>query len=345
MDAPTPRQDGFAMPAEFSPHQATLMAWPARDEWWGALLDGAKDEWAGVARAVAAFEPVTMVCNPGQATDVRRRCGAGVEPLELPIDDSWMRDNGPIFVSDDGGNVALVQFRFNSWGEKFLPYGDDARVPEALASHLGVRRYQAPFVLEGGSFFVDGEGTLLTTEQCLLNPNRNPSMSRAEIEDGLRSFLGVDAVTWLPHGLVEDRDTDGHVDGLAHYVRPGAVMMSVAAGDIDPNARRFAEDRRVLAGMPDARGRTIEVLDGPVNAWTEVDGVGRVVIPYLNIYVVNGGVIVPVGGVPEDDAALEVVGKAFPDRQVVGVPAGLISHGGGGPHCITQQVPAGTFVT
>jgi agmatine deiminase len=341
----TPRDDGFAMPAEFAPHQGTLMAWPSRDEWWGALLDAAKDEWAGVARAVAAFEPVTMVCNAGQADDVGGRCGAGVEPLEIPIDDSWMRDNGPIFVTDGGGNVALVQFLFNSWGEKFLPYDKDARVPEALASHLGVLRYQAPFVLEGGSFFVDGEGTLLTTEQCLLNPNRNPSMSREEIEDGLRSFLGVDTVIWLPHGLVEDRDTDGHVDGLAQYVRSGAVMVSVAAGDEDPNASRFEEDRAVLAQVPDGRGRSIEVLDGPVNGWAEIDGVGRVVIPYLNFYLVNGGVVVPVGGIPEDEVALELIGKAFPDREAVGVPAALISHGGGGPHCITQQIPAGTFLS
>jgi agmatine deiminase len=344
-EMPTPREDGFAMPAEFAPHQGTLMAWPARDEWWGALLDAAKDEWAGAARAVAAFEPVTMVCNPGLSDDVRRRCGAGVDPLELSIDDSWMRDNGPIFVTDAAGSVALVQFRFNAWGEKFLPYDNDARVPEALSSHLGVRRYQAPFVLEGGSFFVDGEGTLLTTEQCLLDPNRNPSMSRDEIEEGLRSFLGVDTVIWLPHGLVEDRDTDGHVDGLAQYIYPGVVMVSVAAGDDDPNAERFGEDRAVLARAKDSRGGSIEVLDGPVNAWAEVQGVGRVVIPYLNFYVVNGGVVVPVGGVPEDEAALEVVGKAFPDREVVGVPAALISHGGGGPHCITQQIPAGSFVS
>jgi agmatine deiminase len=345
MGMENPRADGLAMPAEFAPHQGTLMAWPARDEWWGALLDAARDEWAGVARAVAAFEPVTMVCNSGQADDVRRRCGAGVEPLELPIDDSWMRYNGPIFVTDERGNVALVQFRFNSWGEKFLPYDNDARVPEALALHLGVRRYQAPFVLEGGSFFVDGEGTLLTTEQCLLNPNRNPSMSRDEIEVGLRSFLGVDTVIWLPHGLVEDRDTDGHIDGLAQYLRPGAVMVSAAAGADDPNAARFEEDRAVFARSQDSRGRSIEVLDGPVNAWVEVEGVGRVVIPYLNFYVVNGGVIVPVGGIPEDDAALEVIGEAFPDREAIGVPAALISHGGGGPHCITQQVPAGSFVS
>ncbi|HYY08068.1 MAG TPA: agmatine deiminase family protein, partial [Actinomycetota bacterium] len=124
----TPREDGFSMPAEFSPHQATLMSWPAREEWWGPMIDRAKDDWAAVARAVAAFEPVTMVCAPGRSQEVRDRAGGGVEPLELPIDDSWMRDNGPIFVTNDAGEVALVQFRFNSWGEKFLPYDQDARV-------------------------------------------------------------------------------------------------------------------------------------------------------------------------------------------------------------------------
>jgi agmatine deiminase len=219
---------------------------------------------------------------PGATREVGDRCGAGVEPLELPIDDSWMRDNGPIFVRNERGQVALVHFRFNSWGEKYLPYDKDARLPALLASHFGVRRYEAPFVLEGGSFFVDGEGTLLTTEQCLLHPNRNPSMSRDEIEDGLRWFLGVDDVIWLPHGLVEDRDTDGHVDGLAQFVRPGVVMLSVAAGDGDPNAPRFDEDRKLLEGVRDARGHRFEVMDGPVNAWVDLEGVGPTVIPYMN---------------------------------------------------------------
>ena len=141
----------------------------------------------GRDNAVAAFEPVVMVCQPGEAADVSRRCGSNVEPLEAPIDDSWLRDNGPIFVRNERGEVALVHFGFNSWGEKYLPYDKDARLPEVLATHFGVRRYRAPFVLEGGSFFVDGEGTLLTTEQCLLHPNRNPSMTREQIEEGLRS--------------------------------------------------------------------------------------------------------------------------------------------------------------
>jgi len=344
IDMENPRADGFAMPAEFAPHQATWMSWPTRGSLWAGRLDAARDAWAATARAVAAFESVTMVCNPGESADVRRRCGAGVEPLECPIDDSWLRDNGPIFVTNARGEVALVHFDFNSWGGKYLPYDLDARLPDVLASHFGIRLYRARFVLEGGSFFVDGEGTLLTTEQCLLHPNRNPSMSREDIEEGLRSYLGVDLVIWLPHGLVEDRDTDGHVDGLAQYVHPGVVMLSVAAGDDDPNAPRFDQDRKLLEAVRDARGRRLEVMDGPVNAWVDLEGVGPTVIPYMNHYLANGAVIVPVGDIPGDDAALDLLSKAYPDREVVGVPGALISFGGGGPHCITQQVPAGSFV-
>jgi agmatine deiminase len=152
-------------------------------------------------------------------------------------------------------------------------------------------------------------------------------------------------VIWLPHGLVEDRDTDGHIDGLAQLVAPGTVMLAVAAGDDDPNAPRFAEDRSTLASATDAKGRPFDVMDGPVNSWVTVEGAGPVVIPYMNHYLANGAVIVPIGGAPEDEPALELLGKAYPDREIVGVPGAMISHGGGGPHCITQQVPAGTFVS
>jgi agmatine deiminase len=202
-DPRTPKGDGLFMPAEFGPHQACLMEWPTttRKEFWGSQFEQAKADYAEVARAIATFEPVVMVCEPAASKEVRDRCGAGTEPLEIPIDDSWMRDNGPIFVVDGNGRVALVHFRFNSWGEKYLPYDRDAEVPRHIASHLGMRRYEAPFVLEGGSIFVDGEGTLITTEQCLLNPNRNPTMTREQIEDGLRDYLGVEEIVWLPKGI------------------------------------------------------------------------------------------------------------------------------------------------
>jgi agmatine deiminase len=263
--------------------------------------------------------------------------------LELPIDDSWMRDNGPIFVTDDAGNVAMVDFRFNSWGEKYLPYDKDARVPALLAEALGVRRYEGSMVLEGGSFFVDGEGTLLTTEQCLLNSNRNPDLSREEIETSLRDYLGVDAIVWLPNGMADDRDTDGHIDGVAQIVRPGTVMLLRPKDPVDPDTALGDANAALLASSRDARGRPFEVLEVPLTATAPVEGYGPVAIPYLNFYLVNGGVIVPTGGVAQDGEALEMIGEAFPDREVVGVPGAIISFGGGGPHCITQQIPEGRF--
>jgi agmatine deiminase len=285
-----------------------------------------------------------MVCRPGSAADVGDRCGAGVEPMELPIDDSWMRDNGPIFVTNDRGQVAMVQFGFNSWGEKYLPYDKDARVPELLAEAMGVRRYVAPMVLEGGSFFVDGEGTLFTTEQCLLNANRNPGLSREQIESTLRDYLGVDAIVWLPNGMADDRDTDGHIDGVAQIVGPGIVMLLRPKNPADPDTALGDANAALLDTVRDARGRLLEVREVPQTGSALVEGYGPVAIPYLNFYLVNGGVIVPTGGIPQDEEAMALIAEAFPEREVVGVPGAIISFGGGGPHCITQQIPDGAFV-
>jgi agmatine deiminase len=331
----TPRDDGLSMPAEFAPHAATYMEWPTRVELWGDLFEQAKLDYAEVANAIAAFEPLVMVTDPDQADEARSFLTARVEILPIPIDDSWMRDNGPIFVTDGDGGIALVQFRFNSWGEKFLPYDRDADVPKNVAEHIGMRRYEAPMVLEGGSFFVDGEGTLFTTEQCLLNPNRNPSMTRQQIEETLRAYLGVDAVIWLGEGHSTDRDTDGHIDGVLQVVRPGVVMLLAPADPQDPDQEPGADNVRRLRAARDARGRAIEVIafdPGVPNG-----------LSYMNFYLCNGGAIVPVvGRAEEDEPALGQIRAAFPDREVVAVPGWTIHEGGGGPHCITQQVPVGS---
>jgi agmatine deiminase len=334
----TPRDDGFRAPAEWEPHQACLMAWPTttRLPMWGELFEDAERDYATVAAAIAAFEPVVMVVDPSQEGEARRRLPSEVELLPLPIDDSWMRDNGPIFVRDDRGRVALVHFRFNAWGEKFHPYDRDAEVPRLLAEHLGVRRYAAPFVLEGGSVLVDGEGTLLTTEQCLLHPNRNPHLSRGGIEELLRAYLGADVVVWLGRGHSADRDTDGHVDGVAQYAAPGVVLLLAPADPSDPDHRSGLENLRRLEAARDAAGRPIRVV--------RVDPGVANGIPYLNCYLANGAVIVPVAGGPEDEAAVAQIAQAFPDRELVRVPGRTLSAGGGGPHCITQQVPEGSFV-
>jgi agmatine deiminase len=321
------------MPAEWAPHERTIMGWPCREEIWGGELARAKADYAATANAVAAFEPLTMVCADAEAAAEARAALTGdVEIVEFAIDDSWLRDSGPIFVLDDGGTRAGVHFRFNSWGEKFVPYDGDAAVGGALVDRLGDRRYDAPFVLEGGSIAVDGEGTLLTTEECLLHPNRNPGLSREEIEQGLREFLGVEHVVWLGQGLVEDRDTDGHVDLIAAFTRPGEVLLqSTPPGT--PSSERMADNRSrlVAAGL--------EVVDFPILPALEIGG-EDVAVSHLNFYLCNGGVIAPVAGAPTDAEALERLGAAYPGREVVGVPGGVIAFGGGGPHCITQQVPA-----
>lgn len=327
------------MPAEWERHEACLMEWPTvtRRAFWGDRFDEAKHDYAAVAMVIAAFEPVVMVCDPQQEAEARTRCGEAVEILPLPIDDSWMRDNGPIFVRDGADRVALVHFGFNAWGEKFHPYDRDAEVPRHIAAHLGMRRYEAPFVLEGGSFFVDGEGTLITTEECLLNPNRNPTMSREEIEQGLRDYLGVQTIIWLGLGHSTDRDTDGHIDGIAPYLAPARVALLAPEDPHDPDHERGRDNLRRLRSARDAKGRELEII--PFE--TRPPGV----VPYLNFYLANGGVILPVADRPEDEQALEQIAKLFPEREVVPVPGDCLCCGGGGPHCITQQMPVGVPVT
>ncbi|MFB7668758.1 agmatine/peptidylarginine deiminase [Kitasatospora sp. NPDC056138] len=332
----------FKMPAEWTEHEACLMAWPTRVELWGETFEEVKREYAQVARAIAEFEPVTMVARPGQGEEARALCGEAVEVVELPLDDSWFRDSGPIFVLGPDGERAGVDFRFNAWGGKHHPYDSDDRIAAALLERLGVERIDSRMILEGGAITVDGEGTLITTEQCLLHPNRNPGMSRAEIEAELIARLGVSTVIWLPYGGLLDTETDGHVDGVCAFVAPGKVLVQLPGDPAHPDHERMRANRAVLAAATDARGRRLEVLDLPQSAFVEVDG-RRTEVGYLNFYVANGGVVVPVADTPEDDGALAVIAAAFPGRKVVGVRSRVIAYGGGGVHCITQQVPvAGT---
>lgn len=319
-------------PAEWEPHERTLMGWPCRRELWGETMDQAHRDYAAVANSIAAFEPVTMVANPGKdAALARAACVQGVDVVELPLDDSWLRDCGPIYVYGEDGRRLAVHFRFNGWGGKYPPWDRDARVGALIAERLGDEVRPAPLVLEGGSILTDGAGTLLTTEQCLLNPNRNPSLSREQIEEELRTQLGVERIVWLGHGLVEDRDTDGHVDLIASFVRPGEVLLQmVEAGN--PNYDRCRENRERL------RAAGIEVIEVRFLPYVVVEN-ETIAASYLNLYLCNRAVIVPVTGAGSDAEALAIVDHAYPDREVVPVPGAVLAYGGGGPHCITQQVP------
>ena len=312
------------------------MAWPSRPDLWGDRLDDARRDYAAVARAILDFEPVLMVCVPGAAHEVGDHCGAAIEILELPLNDSWTRDSGPIFVRDAAGRVAAVKFGFNAWGNRWHPYDDDSRLPDRIAAHLGMRLFRAPFVLEGGAILVDGEGTLITTEQCLLDPNRNPTMTRDEIEQGLKDYLGVTTVVWLPVGHVLDTGpagTDGHVDGVAQYLAPGRVLLEAPA---DPAADAHEGGRMNLARLRtarDGRGRPFDVV--------LLDPGSDPGVSYANHYIANGAVIVPTDGAAGDGPVLEFLASVYPGRAIVDVPGATLAFGGGGPHCITQQIPAG----
>lgn len=335
----TPAADGFFMPAEWAPHARCWMAWPVRAETFPNGLEAARTAYAGVAKAIAQFEPVTMLCPEGEIASVSLACGPGVSVLPTPTSDSWVRDNGPSFVIDGKGGVAGVHWGFNAWGRNYDDFQPDTEVGRLILENQGLKRYAAPLIMEGGSFHVDGEGTLLTSEECLLNPNRNPNLSRAEIEQHLADFLGVRQFIWLNKGYEQD-ETDGHIDEIACFVKPGVVLTMVTDDTSDPNYPVFQDNLARLRAARDAAGRELEVVTLRTPARQEQNGV-RLTLSYTNFYMANGGIVMPLFEDPMDAEAISVFTRLFPDRRILPVPALDIVRGGGGIHCITQQQPAG----
>lgn len=336
----TPRADGLRAPARTEEHAGTLVAWPTERPIWGAHRARALEEYAALVSALSGFERVSVVAHPAYADEARAAC-PDAEVLAIPIDDAWIRDSGPIYLVDDRGGVAMTQFRFNAWGEKYTPYDQDARLPERLAQHAGMRRYRSPLVMEGGGFTVDGEGTLITTESVVLNPNRNPGWSRADAEQALLDATGAELVLWLDHGLVEDRDTDGHSDNVVQFAAPGRVVVQVAPDRDNPNWEPLRDNAARLRTARDAQGRRLEVIEVSQFPYTEpVDG-QRFAAPYVNFYPVNGAIVVPGLGVAGEDEAYATLEAAMPGREVVAVPSVMLAYGGGGVGCVTQHVPVG----
>ena len=307
---------------------------------WGGQFANAEAAHAEVANAIARFEPVTMAAPPRVSERAASMCGPDVEVVEIPIDDSWFRDSGPIYVLDDEGSRVATDWRFNSWGDKFLPYDDDAAAAARFAALAGHPIRSIDMVFEGGSLTGDGEGTLVTTTQCLMHPNRNPSMSQVEIEAQLRAELGTETLVWLPYGLALDADTDGHVDNIAAFAAPGHLVLQGCDDPAEDDWLRLNVDQRVARGSLDARGRSLEVIVVPILPFAEVDG-ERVVVPYLNYYVGNGFVVVPTCGHEADADMVAMIGDLYPGRETFALEVGaVLAHGGGGIHCITQQIPA-----
>jgi len=357
----TPRADGFRMPGEFEPHAQTWMLWPQRPDNWRLGAKPAQHAWVEVATAIARFEPVTVGVAHDQFENARNKLPASVRVVELSSDDAWIRDFGPTFVVDDKGGVRLVHWRFNAWGGfydgLYFPWDKDQTVPRKVAEIERVDRYEAPLVLEGGSFHVDGEGTVLTTEECLLSPGRNPELTREQIQQHLRDYLNVDKVIWLAKGI-DPEETNGHVDDVACFVRPGVVLAGVTDDRDDWRYELLQDDLRRLQEATDARGRKLEVHTVPMPAIMEISaeeawGVDaaegsiarqpgdKTAASYLNFLICNGGIVMPSFADPNDEVAKATLERLFPDRKVVAVPGREIVLGGGNVHCITQQQPQG----
>ena len=335
----TPKSLGYHMPPEWDPHERTWMMWPCRQEVWDDM-EATRRSYTAVAHAVRRFEPLTMLVRPEDEAGARAMLGTDIDLLVHPIDDSWCRDAGPCFVMDEAGRKAGVSFRFNAWGGKYAPYdGDDSAAP-AILEAAGVACFSSELIAEGGGIAVDGEGTILTTDSCFPNANRNPDWSRTEIETELKEMLGGDKVIWLPGDEMET-ETDGHVDGIAMFVAPGVVVMETAGCADHPYGEVMQDNIAAMRGQTDAKGRPITIHTMP-DAIATAGGRERFCSSYVNSYLVNGGVIMPAYGIPEDAQVREIWQGLFPDREVVMVDISSIAIGGGGIHCITQQEPKTT---
>ena len=339
------QQSGWLMPAEWAPHAATWMVWPHNqalwESGWGVTLADVQVDFARVANAIARFEPVKMVVDPSAVARAQALCGDNIELIVQAVNDSWCRDSGPSFVCHPQQGLAGVSWRFNAWGGKSAHDLDESLARRVL-NGLGLECFGTPLSNEGGAIHVDGEGTLITTESVLLNSNRNPGMGKAEMEEIFARLLGVTKTIWLPGDpdFVTGDMTDGHVDGVCAFARPGVLLVDATRDQGSVYAEVVRENRRALELATDAQGRKFELIE-LYEATDAVDTEAEVFCAsYTNFYIANGAIIMPAYGIEADKEAAAVLAQAFPGREVVPVQINHLAHGGGGVHCITQQQPA-----
>ena len=299
----------------------------------------AKQAYARVARAISAFEPVTLAARGQEVAEARLATGGKVDVVEMALDDSWARDIGPTFLTNGKGKISGVQWVFNAWGQKYHPYTSDATFAQRVLEMIGAGVYSAPLVCEGGALHADGNGTVLTTEQCLLNPNRNPGRTRAGVEDVLKSYLGARRVIWLGGGF-SDAETDGHIDNIACFAGPGRVILGIPAARNHPDYAAVQDAMSRLRFARDAEGRELEIISLPQPKKQRQSSSGRLLATsYVNFYLANGAVIMPAFDDPNDENARAILAQCFPGRDIMQIDALDIVQGGGGIHCITQQEP------
>jgi len=334
------------MPAEWEPQAAVWLSWPHKRKTWPKQFRPIPPTFARVVAAISRFETVCINAAAELQPRARELCEqagarmARVRFFDHPTNDTWCRDHGPIFLRHERtGEVALTDWQFNGWGGKHLPCDSDNRIPSAIARRLRLRHFTHEMVLEGGSIDVNGAGLLLTTEQCLLNPNRNPHLNREQIERNLRDNLGVDTVHWLGRGLVGD-DTDGHVDDLTRFFKVDGIVTAVETNKRDANFAALDDNLRRLQKLRTPAGRPFDLVELPMPRRVAFQGV-RVPASYANFLVINGAVLVPTfRQLDRDEAACTIIGRCFPGREIVPIDCYYLIWGRGSLHCISQQQPA-----
>lgn len=344
--SPSPAKLGFRVPAEWEPQAAIWLSWPHQRSTWPGNYRLIPAKFAEIVAAISRFQDVRINAATPLQTRARTLCfraGATMERVHFhnhPTDDAWCRDHGPIFVKNDRtGEVALTDWKYNSWGGKYPPFRRDNRIPARVARALGLRRFAQSMVLEGGSIDLNGQGMLLTTESCLLNPNRNPGFAREDIERALKVFLGVREIVWLGDGIVGD-DTDGHVDDLSRFFKTDGVVTAVERNRRDANFRPLWENLERLQSLRSPRGRSMEVRELPMPRPCYRSG-RRLPASYANFLIINGAVLLPTFRQPRRDAeAREVLEDCFPEREVIAIDCLDLVWGLGALHCISQQQPA-----
>ena len=341
-----PASLGYFMPAEWAPHRATWLCWPHNRETWPAELEQVRNVWVQMIRALSANEQVCILVNDQETkqdvTERLRSVGAAMDQVSLlviPTVDVWMRDYGPTFVVRNNPQTPLAfnDWIFNGWGGKYKSYENDDRVAEQIASLLGVPAFKQKIILEGGSIEVNGSGSCLTTEQCLLNKNRNPELNRGELEEILKNSLGVSHVIWLGEGIVGD-DTDGHIDDIARFVNPTTVVCVLETNPRDENYAPLQENYERLQSARDEDGHRLSLISLPSPNPVFYEG-NRLPASYANFYIANNLVLVPIFDDPNDRQALGILQDLFPERKILGLRCREVVAGLGAIHCVTQQEP------
>ena len=342
----TPKEKKFYMPPEWYPHTCCWMQWPYNNpnhdgygtvpSWSHFDFDKGRLAWSNVANSIAKFEKVKMIVHPDEISKAKKLLNSEIEIIQLKIDDCWARDSGAIFLINKENKLVGIDWEFNGWG-KFKPFDSDNKVAKFMIQNSSATYFKNNMILEGGSIHVDGEGTLLTTEQCLLNKNRNPQLSKEEIENNLKEYLDINKIIWLKNGT--DEGTDGHVDNIACFVKVGTVLALSCKDKNDPFYERINENLEILKTSTDNRGRKLNVI--------ELEMSYKRLIPdddepssYINFYIANKGIVMPsFEDEKADYRAKTIVQSVFPDRKIIAINGIDISMGGGNVHCITQQQP------